>query len=269
MTECCSAIGGVFTTAYIGAVHVAKAVKKAATNWDVVVDLCSLMQRVSEIAAVPLPQGASRTFDGFGAISSAKNIFKRVPEVLTGDAAYDLDEKGVRISTFSPCRCISKASQIVSNCFSVAKFLQACEVIDNKFFEIMGKVRVFGQSIQTSRIVQDIAGIGSAVFMVPVNINALIKNCQREHGLHGLLKGVYLFDLAQDCTKIVAISLLALAIFATVPPVIAACFFAAGSCISLARYIKKEKFPDSDAQTPPPPPAPQPANTLPPVVVSQ
>jgi hypothetical protein len=89
-------------------------------------------------------------------------------------------------------------------------------------------------------VIQDAAGFLSGAFMVPTNIAALVKSVSYL-GLEGLLRRTYLFDLAQDITKMAAIVMLNLPGVAPIYPAVTA---TVGCLVSLGRFVKKNYFTD-------------------------
>jgi hypothetical protein len=223
---------------YQGAVYSSEFFKSVLTDWDETLNISKLCLKVSEITnyffSVTLPRGVQSSFTAFNELTGARNIFKRTYELISGDAAYEKEGKD-RIGNASFCRVASKVAQMVGDCCSVAKWLKSCDLIEKKLFEITGHIRAFGRSFKVMQGIQDASGFLSGVFMFPTNIHALWEGCSAL-GVKGLLRRTYLFDLMQDVTKVAGIILMNIP---GVSPIYAAVTMTVGSCISLARFVKK------------------------------
>ncbi len=235
-------IAQTFWTVQQAAVHTIEPIKRLFYDWDETLNISRLCLKISDISGsifgVTMPDGARNSLSAFCEFSGARNILKRSYELISGDAAWEKDDRLGRINLPSPLRCASKLASIVSDICSLTKWLTSCTFIDRRFFDITGHIDVFGNSIKLFQGVQDAAGFLTGAFMVPTNISAIVESVSYL-GVEGLLRRTYLFDLAQDIAKMAGLVLL---YTPGISPIYASVAMTVGCVISLARFVKKNYF---------------------------
>lgn len=243
-------IAQTFWTVQQAAVHTIEPIKRLFYDWDETLNISRLCLKISDISGsifgVTMPDGARNSLSAFCEFSGARNILKRSYELISGDAAWEKDDKLGRINLPSPLRCASKLASIVSDICSLTKWLTTCTFIDRRFFDITGHIDVFGNSVKLFQGVQDAAGFLTGAFMVPTNISAIVESVSYL-GVEGLLRRTYLFDLAQDIAKMAGLVLLYIP---GISPIYAAVSMTVGCVISLARFVKKNYFTDAERDRP-------------------